>query len=71
MKTKGWRTVAFSVAVILTGLAELTDAISIIAPEYVGILLLLIGIGTLILRYLTDTAIGEDATEQTTTNDSQ
>jgi hypothetical protein len=55
--------VAFSVAVMLTGLAELTEAVSIVAPEYTGVLLLLVGIGTLILRYLTDTAVGIDRCE--------
>jgi hypothetical protein len=60
IKFKGWRTVAFSVAVILAGLAELTDAVNIIAPEYSGLLLLLTGLGTLILRYLTDTPVGVD-----------
>jgi len=63
MRIKGWRTVAFSVAVMLTGLAELTEAVSIVAPEYTGVLLLLVGIGTLILRYLTDTAVGIDRCE--------
>lgn len=61
---------AFSVAVILTGLAELTDAVNLIAPEYTGVLLLLVGIGTLILRYLTNTEIGQDAAKPTSTDHS-
>jgi hypothetical protein len=63
MKIKGWRTILFSVAVALTGLAELTDAINLIAPEYNGLLLLAIGIGSALLRYLTNTPIGKDDTQ--------
>lgn len=63
MKLKGWRTVVFSIAVMLTGLAELTDAVNLIAPQYTGALLVAIGIGSLVLRLMTDTRIGVDPNE--------
>lgn len=55
---KGWKTVIFSVAVILAGLGEMTEVISVVSPETGGLVLLLAGIGTLVLRYLTDTPLG-------------
>jgi hypothetical protein len=55
---KGYRTILFSIAVILAGLGEMIDLINIISPEFGGIALLLSGIGTLTLRYLTTTPIG-------------
>jgi hypothetical protein len=55
---KGYRTVLFSIATILVSLAELTDIVSIATPEYLPLLLLLVGIGNLLLRFITDTPVG-------------
>jgi hypothetical protein len=54
---KGYRTVLFNIATILVSVAELTDIINLLAPEYTPVLLLVAGIGNLLLRYLTDTPI--------------
>lgn len=66
---KGWKTVIFSVAVMLAGLGEMVDIINIISPETSGLVLLLAGIGTLVLRYLTDTPLG--VSEKTETQKSE
>jgi hypothetical protein len=63
MTLTGYRTVIFAVAVILTGLGEMTDVINVVSPELGGLVLLLSGIGTLILRYLTTTPIGVSSKE--------
>jgi hypothetical protein len=56
---KGYRTIIFNVAVILAGLAEVADVISIVAPGSEPLVLLIVGIANLVLRYLTDTKVGE------------
>lgn len=61
---KGYRTVIFSIAVILAGLAEMVEVINVISPEVGGLALLLSGIGTLVLRYLTNTPIGVSTKEE-------
>jgi hypothetical protein len=58
MALQGYRTAIFATAVILAGLGEMTDIINVVSPELGGLVLLLSGIGTLILRYLTTTPIG-------------
>jgi hypothetical protein len=63
MILKGYRTAIFGVAVILAGLGEMTDVINVVSPELGGLVLLLSGIGTLILRYLTTTPIGVSSKE--------
>jgi hypothetical protein len=57
---KGYRTVVYAVAVMLVGIGELTDLITVISPEYAGLALLLSGIGTLLMRYITTTAVGHN-----------
>lgn len=57
---KGWKTTIFNIAVILAGLAEYIDLINMIAPEYTPLVLLVVGVANLVLRYLTDTPIGND-----------
>jgi hypothetical protein len=54
---KGFRTFIFSVATILVGIAEYLEIINMIAPEYAPLALLLVGIGTLVLRFMTDTPV--------------
>lgn len=63
MTLKGYRTAIFGVAVVLAGLGEMTNVINVVSPELGGLVLLLSGIGTLILRYLTTTPIGVSSKE--------
>jgi hypothetical protein len=51
---KGYKTMIYSLAVMLVGLGDFIDIIQIISPESAGIVLFLSGLGTLILRYLTN-----------------
>ncbi len=60
---KGYRTILFNIATIIVGLAEYTDLINMIAPEYTPLLLLVVGVSNLVLRYLTDTPMGVAAKE--------
>jgi hypothetical protein len=59
---KGYRTIIFNVAVILAGLAEITDVISIVVPGSEPLVLLIVGIANLVLRYFTDTKVGNSTT---------
>jgi hypothetical protein len=61
---KGYRTVIFGIAVVLAGLGEMVDVINVVSPELGGLALLLSGIGTLVLRYLTTTPIGVSETKE-------
>lgn len=54
---KGYKTMIYSLAVMLVGLGDFIDIIQIISPESAGIVLFLSGLGTLILRYLTNSPI--------------
>jgi hypothetical protein len=54
---KGFRTFIFSVATILVGIAEYLEIINLISPEYAPLALLFVGIGNLVLRYMTDTPV--------------
>jgi len=60
---KGYRTIIFGVAVLLAGLGEMVDVINVVSPEFAGLALFLSGIGTLVLRYLTDTPVGTKPTD--------
>ena len=55
---KGYRTIIFNAATVLAGLAEMLDVINIVAPGNESVVLLVVGIANLVLRYLTDTAVG-------------
>ena len=59
---KGYRTIIFNVATVVAALAELTDLINVVSPEYSSIVLLAVGVANLILRYLTDTPVGVTTT---------
>jgi tellurite resistance protein TehA-like permease len=66
---KGFRTIIFSVATILVGIAEYLEIINLIAPEYAPLALLLVGIGTLILRFVTDTPVFSQPDDTKTLDD--
>jgi hypothetical protein len=55
---KGYKTVIFNSATAAAALAQYTDLVQIVAPEYVPLALLVVGIANLVLRYLTTTPIG-------------
>lgn len=62
---KGYRTVIVAVLTIIAGLTELVGLFDIVFPGSSGLILLLAGIATLILRYITDTPIGVSTEDQT------
>lgn len=56
---KGYRSVAVGVLMSVAGLAEMVGIINLLVPGSESLVLLLAGIATLILRYITDTPIGD------------
>lgn len=78
---RGYKTIVYSVALMLAGLGEYLDIITLLSPESAGLVLFLSGLGTLILRYLTNTPIatsemikvvnGFKSTEQLNNDDNQ
>jgi len=52
---KGYRTIIFSIATILVSLAELSNFVDVVSPQYTPIILLLVGIGNFLLRLVTTT----------------
>jgi hypothetical protein len=61
---KGYRTIIFNFAAILAGLGELSGLINVVAPGSEALVLLIVGFANVVLRYLTDTAVGTPATEE-------
>jgi hypothetical protein len=55
---KGYRTILFNLATIVASLVELVGVIDVIAPGAGPAILLAAGVANLVLRWLTDTAIG-------------
>lgn len=55
---KGYKTVIFNTATIIAGLAQYVGLIQVVAPQYLPLVLLGVGIANLVLRFLTDTAVG-------------
>jgi hypothetical protein len=60
---KGYKTVIFNSATALAALAQYADLVQVVAPEYVPLVLLVVGIANLVLRYLTTTPIGVATTQ--------
>lgn len=60
---KGYRSIIIGVLTILAGLAEMVGLINVLVPGSESIVLLVAGIATLILRYITDTPIGVSVKE--------
>ena len=58
---KGYRTVLFNTATVIASLAELVGVVDVIAPGAGPAILLAASIANLVLRYLTDTAVGTAA----------
>jgi hypothetical protein len=58
---KGWKTILASVGVATAGVLQTTDWATIVGPQATGPALLAIGIGSAILRFLTDTPVGRKA----------
>jgi hypothetical protein len=55
---KGYRTILFNTATIIASLAELVGVIDVVAPGSGPAIMLAAGVANLILRWLTDTAVG-------------
>jgi hypothetical protein len=55
---KGYRTLLFNTATIIASLAEIVGAVDVVAPGSGPAILLAAGIANVVLRYLTDTAVG-------------
>ena len=60
---KGYRTVIFNVATILAGIGELSGLIDVVSPGSEPIVMLIVGVANLVLRFLTDTAVGASTKE--------
>jgi hypothetical protein len=60
---KGYKTVVFNSATAVAALAQYTDLVQVVAPEYVPLALLVVGVANLVLRYLTTTPIGVSTTQ--------
>jgi hypothetical protein len=56
---KGYRTVIFNTAVFVASLAEYIDLINVVSPEATPLIVLLIALANLILRFMTDTPVGQ------------
>lgn len=56
---KGWRTIAFSGALILLGALETTNIADAVPDAYDGIALALVGLVTAVLRFVTTTPVGK------------
>jgi len=54
---KGYKTVIFNVLVLIAGLAQITDLVQLVAPEYLPAVTLAVAVANLILRWATDTGI--------------
>jgi hypothetical protein len=61
---KGYRTIIFNAATILAGLGELSGLINVVAPGSEALVLLVVGFANVVLRYLTDTAVGTSGKEE-------
>jgi hypothetical protein len=61
---KGYRTIIFNAATILAGLGELSGLINVVAPGSEALVLLIVGFANVVLRYLTDTAVGTSGKEE-------
>lgn len=59
---KGYKTVIFNVLVLIAGLAQLTDLVQLVAPEYLPAVTLAVAVANLILRWATDTGIFKTTT---------
>lgn len=54
---KGYKTVIFNVLVLIAGLAQITDLVQLVAPEYLPAVTLAVAVANLVLRWATDTGI--------------
>ena len=61
---KGYRTVIFNAATILAGIGELSGLIDVVSPGSEPIVMLVVGVANLVLRFLTDTAVGASVKEE-------
>jgi len=64
---KGYRTTIFNALTVLAGLAELVNIINVVAPGNEALIMLVVGVANLVLRFMTDTAVGvstKDVTEK-------
>ena len=55
---KGWKTVIFNLASVIFGVLESADFINLIAPDYQGYVIAIVGAVNIYLRAQTNTPIG-------------
>jgi hypothetical protein len=58
---QGWKTLIFSAAVALVGVAEAADWVSLLGSETAGYVVTAIGIISAALRFLTNSPVGKKA----------
>ena len=54
---KGFRTLAFSLAVAIVGVLQAADWATIIPPDQTGLALTIVGIASAVLRFFTSTPV--------------
>ena len=55
---RGWRTVAFNLAIAIVGVLEVTDMTELLGSERAGMAMTAIGIVGMVLRSVTTTPVG-------------
>jgi hypothetical protein len=60
---KGWKTLAFNVAIAVLGVLQAADWVDLLGSERAGIAVTVIGIVGAILRFVTDTPAMKSKTE--------
>ena len=58
-KLKGWRTLIASIFLAVVGVLQAADWATIVAPRFVGPVMLAIAVLVAVLRTVTDTAVGK------------
>jgi xanthine/uracil permease len=56
--TKGWRTLAASLAIAVAGVLQSTDWSTLIPPDKTGPVMVVIGVAMALLRMVTDGPVG-------------
>ena len=56
---KGFRTLAFSLAIAVVGVLQTADWATIIPPEQAGLALTIVGVASAVLRFFTSTPVFE------------
>jgi hypothetical protein len=56
---KGFRTLAFSLAVAIVGVLQTADWATIVPPDKAGLALTIVGVASAVLRFVTSTPVFE------------